>query len=219
MSSTLTARPTILACVAGVLALAACEVVGSIGGVDDLAAGGSDSATTTGGQEKLPEGPERPRDTDDAIATSSAGDMSDDASSGSSSDGPDVPNKLDLGDGGGTDSDTVGTFGVSCCTASDEPGCGEDPMLEACVCALDPYCCETAWDDTCVGIATWGECDSGCAGAETSPVDCCLAGDAAGCIDRQIAACVCEHDPYCCDVSWDDVCVGDVALNDCGSCP
>ncbi len=200
----------------------ACEVVGSIGGVDDLAAGGSDSATSTGGTEKLPDGPERPRDTDDDLATSSAGaGMPTDASS--SSDGADTPYKLDLGTGNGTgndtDTDTVGTLGAVCCSASIEPGCAQDSELEACVCGFDAYCCETAWDDTCVGIATWGECGGGCSGPEIPPTDCCLASERAGCIDAQVSACVCDHDPYCCDVAWDDVCVGDVALHECGVCP
>jgi len=29
------------------------------------------------------------------------------------------------------------------------PGCN-DPVIEACVCAIDPYCCDTAWDEQCV---------------------------------------------------------------------
>jgi hypothetical protein len=37
-----------------------------------------------------------------------------------------------------------------CCEAKAGPGCSE-PAIEACVCAQDPYCCNTAWDALCVG--------------------------------------------------------------------
>jgi hypothetical protein len=37
------------------------------------------------------------------------------------------------------------------------PGC----KCELCVCNLDPYCCETAWDDTCVGECT-NDCNGNC---------------------------------------------------------
>ena len=47
------------------------------------------------------------------------------------------------------------------CVSTGEPGC-EDCACEACVCELDPYCCETAWDGTCVS-----ECVDGCGGCLT----------------------------------------------------
>ena len=37
------------------------------------------------------------------------------------------------------------------------PGC----KCELCVCNLDPFCCETAWDDTCVGECT-SDCNGNC---------------------------------------------------------
>ena len=40
--------------------------------------------------------------------------------------------------------------GVStCCNTSTSPGC-DDPVCEAAVCAVDPFCCDTAWDVQCV---------------------------------------------------------------------
>ena len=38
------------------------------------------------------------------------------------------------------------------CIASTTPG-SNDPATTACVCALDPYCCDTQWDDFCVTAA------------------------------------------------------------------
>jgi hypothetical protein len=38
----------------------------------------------------------------------------------------------------------------ACCTPEATPGCAADPAIEDCVCFLDPYCCDTEWDDYCV---------------------------------------------------------------------
>ncbi len=39
-----------------------------------------------------------------------------------------------------------------CCFAYGGPGC-DDPACEATVCAVDPFCCEAAWDEICAGEA------------------------------------------------------------------
>ncbi|MCP4589275.1 MAG: hypothetical protein GY842_00885 [bacterium] len=39
--------------------------------------------------------------------------------------------------------------GHDCCQASEVPGCS-NPAIRDCVCAVLPYCCETAWDTYCV---------------------------------------------------------------------
>lgn len=36
-----------------------------------------------------------------------------------------------------------------CCDPSTTPGCPDDAVIEAAVCAADPYCCSTAWDWIC----------------------------------------------------------------------
>lgn len=41
---------------------------------------------------------------------------------------------------------------ADCCTPMDGPGCA-DVQLEMCVCALDAFCCETAWDELCADEA------------------------------------------------------------------
>ena len=48
-----------------------------------------------------------------------------------------------------------------CCAESDDPGCASDVGVESCVCALDPVCCDTFWDNLCIAIAT-EQCGMGC---------------------------------------------------------
>jgi subtilisin-like proprotein convertase family protein len=42
--------------------------------------------------------------------------------------------------------------GSDCCVANGTPGC-DDPTCEAIVCAVDPFCCDVAWDSICAGEA------------------------------------------------------------------
>ena len=51
---------------------------------------------------------------------------------------------------GGTCS--VGT--PPCCTTSTSPGCADDAVIEAAVCAADPFCCASSWDGLCVNQVT-----------------------------------------------------------------
>jgi hypothetical protein len=72
------------------------------------------------------------------------------------------------------------------CEEGEGPGCG-GCACEACVCEMDSFCCETAWDGICVGecIADCGGCatiescgDGTCDGIETCsncPSDCACA--------------------------------------------
>ncbi len=54
------------------------------------------------------------------------------------------------GTGGGTN---------DCCSAHDSPGCF-DPAITACVCAVDPFCCNVQWDQLCVDEVTSLGCGS-----------------------------------------------------------
>jgi MYXO-CTERM domain-containing protein len=81
-----------------------------------------------------------------------------------------------------------------CCTASptDTPGC-TDPACETTVCAIDAYCCDTSWDDTCVNEAIMlcgalcGSCGDGVAGPGE---ECDTGGESATCdADCTVAAC------------------------------
>ncbi|SFF17693.1 hypothetical protein SAMN02745121_07349, partial [Nannocystis exedens] len=38
------------------------------------------------------------------------------------------------------------------------------------------------------------------------------------CEDAAIAECVCAQDSFCCNVSWDELCVAEVETLACGTC-
>lgn len=99
-------------------------------------------------------------------------------------------------------------MGGDCCTASMSPGCANDPAVEMCVCTGDSFCCTDAWDDSCVSEVA--NCAPACPGApppaQGSP--CCSPTGGPGCGDPFAEACVCFIDDYCCNVDWDDECVG-----------
>jgi hypothetical protein len=99
-------------------------------------------------------------------------------------------------------------------------GCADD-AIEACVCAVDPVCCESGWDELCVLHVE----QAGCGGCTFGPSstdfgsDCCIPSEDPGCPDEMVSACVCESDPFCCKVQWDELCVdGGIAAGcmDCG---
>ena len=56
----------------------------------------------------------------------------------------------------GTQPPTGGLAVDSCCLSHAQPGC-RDPDVEACVCAVDPACCESGWDQVCVNRVLDGE--------------------------------------------------------------
>lgn len=128
-------------------------------------------------------------------------------------------------------------IGNDCCTARDSAGC-EVTLVEECVCAGDPWCCDQNWDETCVleagancfagcidgtggvgaggtgGVATGGAGGTGGSGGVQNG-DCCEATFGKGCSVPSVRACVCQGDPYCCDVAWDQQCVNESSL--CGT--
>ncbi|MFH1529378.1 MAG: hypothetical protein ABIK09_01445 [Pseudomonadota bacterium] len=80
-------------------------------------------------------------------------------------------------------------------------------------CDPEPFQCGDGWCDTAIGE-----------GCQTCPVDCgpcsggdcCAPHDAPGCDDPDVVACVCSFDPFCCEATWDGICV-DEAANQCGA--
>lgn len=213
----------------------ACEVTGSVGGAA-VAPADSSSSASSGGDEldasTSSSVPDRPTgdDTDASLtATESTGESSDvekhttssddDASSTSessstTSDDPLVTSSEE------TSSSDIGELAASCCSVSEAPGCPDDDV-EACVCAQDPFCCDSAWDEVCVNTASYGDCGDPCGALlPIAPGECCeqnLLGGS-GCIDPYVQDCVCASDPYCCTQEWDDLCVGYIDLYDCGYC-
>ena len=108
--------------------------------------------------------------------------------------------------------------GGPCCEPHPTPGCSDLPGVQECVCEVDAYCCEVAWDLVCIDLmkdAGCGEC-----GEPPPPVDlgsCCEPNEGAlGCLDTTIADCVCGYDPFCCEYSWDDQCVATAIDYGCG---
>ncbi|MGB0591278.1 MAG: cupredoxin domain-containing protein [Myxococcota bacterium] len=109
-----------------------------------------------------------------------------------------------------------------CCDAHGGLGC-DDPAVEECVCAAQPFCCNGKWDEFCAeAAATCGaECGESCGdgtcsvaeSCESCPLDCgacegpcCEAHDGAGCADLATTTCVCDIDASCCDNAWTESC-------------
>ena len=87
-------------------------------------------------------------------------------------------------------------------------GCGDSTCCGT-VCAIDPYCCEVAWDGACVIYA------SNCASPPPLPCGDPAAGNCkqvhgtASCNDATCCELVCGSagTAYCCQQSWDALCV------------
>jgi hypothetical protein len=120
-------------------------------------------------------------------------------------------------DAGGDDTDANAACTHALCAtgAALAPPC--DPCATA-LCALDSYCCTTAWDATCVGEVS-SICGTSCsappaggdAGASTCAHPVCATGAPLASACESCATQLCAQDPYCCAVSWDATCVGEVA--------
>lgn len=97
----------------------------------------------------------------------------------------------------------------SCCVASTSPNCSEEKCCEA-VCRVDPFCCASAWDTTCVLRALKeAQCDcsdeGGCGSASAG--DCFSPHKEPGCDDVGCCKFVCSIDLSCCEQAWDASCV------------
>jgi hypothetical protein len=93
-----------------------------------------------------------------------------------------------------------------------------DGSCNACVssiCNNDPFCCQTAWDQTCVDEVEVF-CDGQCGGGGCSHDECSQGGP----LQDGCSACVtevCDADAFCCNTDWDGQCV-DEATDLCGIC-
>jgi len=108
--------------------------------------------------------------------------------------------------------------GGGCDHGQCEEGEPLDPTCGVCVsaiCSADPFCCQTAWDATCVN-AVADECGGDCGGGECSHSPCQQGGplpdDCSPC-----ASDVCNADDFCCSTDWDGLCV-DQAIDLCAEC-
>jgi hypothetical protein len=79
----------------------------------------------------------------------------------------------------------------------------------ATVCQADPYCCNTSWDSVCVNEAAQmcGQSQGGNQGGGSCVHSECVTGSklTTGC--SSCAASVCAADSFCCNNSWDGLCV------------
>jgi hypothetical protein len=142
------------------------------------------------------------------------------------------------GGGGGSGSGSSGSGGGgSCdhgvCEVGGPLGFSCDSCTDA-VCAVDDYCCTTDWDSQCVGEADL-YCDNICSGSGSGGSgggggagggdpsgsgsgsgsggggachDECIEGSAMDPFCSDCTYAICNDDPFCCEDSWDDVCVG-----------
>jgi hypothetical protein len=200
-----------------VVCTTACEAVGTIGLAQENAAGDSESSTSG---VSIEDANVESSSSDDGVAESDAMPATTDrgTTESSSTDGGEGDTTGNGGvpptTGGGTD--TVGEDVGTCCEANDVPGC-DDAQVQECVCALDPYCCEQAWDEACVNTTKASGCSS--CGVETFGREgCCTASDEPGCTEPEVQDCVCAIDPFCCAETWDQLCVDQVDTLGCGTC-
>lgn len=97
---------------------------------------------------------------------------------------------------------------MSCLLAHDTPACDEELCCES-ICVVDTFCCDVRWDFGCAffaqsicGLANPGECGNPDGGS-------CFQTHATGaCADAACCELICGASPGCCDVVWDDLCVG-----------
>jgi hypothetical protein len=92
-----------------------------------------------------------------------------------------------------------------------EPGEALDPTCDPCattVCSIDSFCCEVEWDDLCVGEAE-DFCGIDCSAPPACEHPLCDAGSALEPTCDPCATTVCTEDSFCCEVEWDEVCVGE----------
>ncbi|MCH8821871.1 MAG: hypothetical protein IH984_00030 [Planctomycetes bacterium] len=94
----------------------------------------------------------------------------------------------------------------SCFVSNASPFCASVGCCNT-VCAVDPFCCNTRWDQQCANEAldlcgNCGEPDSG---------GCLQINDNPGCSDSECCAIVCMFDPFCCISNWDLQCTNEAA--------
>eukprot|EP01095_Lingulamoeba_sp_RSL-Kostka_P012266 TRINITY_DN482_c0_g1_i6.p1 TRINITY_DN482_c0_g1~~TRINITY_DN482_c0_g1_i6.p1 ORF type:complete len:587 (-),score=213.82 TRINITY_DN482_c0_g1_i6:84-1844(-) len=119
------------------------------------------------------------------------------------------------------DEDDYSSAPGDCCIPKTSGSCS-DLNISECVCEIDPYCCNTKWDSTCVDEISEFGCSDLCpyySGSEDDGENkCCEAQSGPGCTDSTVNDCVCYIDPYCCENVWDNVCVGEIEQFNCGTC-
>jgi hypothetical protein len=105
-----------------------------------------------------------------------------------------------------------------CEEANGTPYCEDEACCNS-ICAVDPFCCDTEWDQACADAAIADViCQGAPIGCGPDTGDCCTANGTPGCDDADCCTAVCIADSFCCDVEWDDVCA-ESACGTNGLCP
>jgi hypothetical protein len=119
------------------------------------------------------------------------------------------------------DSVCVGEVQTECGGDCGGGGCIHDecvqggPLTSSCsscasdVCSYDPYCCSTDWDQQCIDEAE-SQCGISCGTTSGCGHDECLSGPQLADNCSPCVGAICDADPYCCDVAWDQTCVNAV---------
>jgi len=109
----------------------------------------------------------------------------------------------------------------SCFVPHATPTC-EDYECCNLVCAVDPICCTQIWDAACVTLAAGkrgrrGLCEEPQCGGIFAE-SCCNPHDGPTCNDAACCEAICDRDPFCCDVAWDESCAGAARSNSICNC-
>jgi hypothetical protein len=128
-----------------------------------------------------------------------------------------------------TEDDTFGSFDESFETTADDndvwgsSSTGEEPAgTSSSTQTTEPD--TTGESDTDTDTASTTMMEGSSSGGETDPThgdpgDCCEAHPGeVGCENKAVEECVCDEDPQCCDLTWDDACVVGVVIYGCGQC-
>jgi hypothetical protein len=153
-----------------------------------------------------------------------------------------LSNECTCGDGTCNSGETCGTCPSDCGAC---PSCGDGTCngAETCSdCPGDCGACPACGDGTCNGTETCGGCPADCGACPACGDGVCNATESCSTCSADCGVCACAHatcvtgtklfascdpcvtqicaaDPYCCNTSWDSICVGEVA-SVCGqTCP
>ena len=100
---------------------------------------------------------------------------------------------------------------VTCAHDECKVGTNLTSGCDACVtsiCAVDSYCCSTAWDRLCVN-EVGSVCGKSCGGSTCAHPMCSTGANLANGCDPCVTK-ICATDSYCCSTAWDSICVGEV---------
>jgi hypothetical protein len=98
-----------------------------------------------------------------------------------------------------------------CCVPSNQPFCSGNSACCKAVCAVDPFCCDTAWDVTCAeragSLAGICKCSSSGGCGDPDAGSCFREHPTPYCADGGCCVAVCQFEPFCCSEEWDSLCV------------